>query len=295
VSVAVDPAMTASDVPGTGSTGSSAGRSPRRRRLRRPSRRTVLVRVLQLALIVTILCVWQFGSGNPSRQHVLFDDFFVSKPTAIWHVLERWYRERILARNIWITLQEALIGFAIGCTSGVIVGLGLGMSRLTSDVFRPLITAAYSVPRLALAPMFILWFGLGMQSKIALVALMVFFLTFFNAFAGAREVDQELVNVLRIMGAPGRKVHTKVTIPSAAVWLIAGFRISIPYAFVGAIVGEIIASNRGIGYLIARATDQFDSASLFAAIFLAVALSVAMTAIVTILERRVLRWKTTPQ
>src|SRR5690606_8570383 len=133
----------------------------------------------------------------------------------------------------------------------------------------------YSLPKVALAPLFIVWFGIGLEMKVILTAAIVFFIVFLNTFTGVREVSAELVAILRLMGAKERHLLTKVIVPSAIVWVFAGLRLSVPYALIGAVVGEIIASNRGLGYLVAHAAGQFDTAGTFAALFSIVILALA--------------------
>src|SRR5262249_3477356 len=139
-------------------------------------------------------------------------------------------------------------------------------SERVSEVINPFITGFYSVPKLALAPLFILWFGIGFDMKVVLIATIVFFLVFLNTYTGVRDVSRELVAILRLMGAGERHLLSKVVLPSAITWLFAGLRISAPYALVGAVVGELVASNRGLGYLLAHAAGQFNTAGVFAAL-----------------------------
>jgi NitT/TauT family transport system permease protein len=225
---------------------------------------------------------------------VLVDELFVGKPTEIWSSLQHLYRTGALFHNAWVTLEEALLGFVLGCGAGLVAGVVLGVSRRSSEVLNPLITALYSIPRLALAPLYIVWFGLGLASKVALVVTIVFFLVFYSTYTGVREVDEELKNVLRTMEASRLQVHMKVTLPSAAVWLIASLRVSVPYAFVAAVVGELIASSEGLGYLIGRGTSAFNSNAIFAAIAVVVVMAMALNGLVSLLERSLNRWKAVP-
>ena len=271
----------------------ASGRQIVRRRFQlRPSRHDVLIRMAQVLVIVGILVFWQLLSGNPTRGTGVIDEFFFGKPSKIWNALVLWSQDGTIVRAAWVTLQETLIGFILGSVLGMVVGFGLGVTRTVSAIFSPVVYALYSVPRLALVPMFILWFGLGISSKIALVTLLVFFLTFFNTYAGAREVDQELISVSRLMRASRWQIVQKVIFPSAMVWVALGLQISVPYAFVGAIVGEIIAGNEGLGQLITRSSNEFDPNGMFAAIAVAVVLSILLNAIVGLGTRYMLRWQT---
>ncbi|MDX3663742.1 ABC transporter permease [Streptomyces sp. ID05-26A] len=197
----------------------------------------------------------------------------------------------VLLSSISVTLQETLVGFVIGAALGLVVGFVLGTSRTLSDILSPILAALYAIPRLALIPLFMLWFGLGFGSKLALVITVVFFLVFYNTHSGVRDVDQELVGVLKVMKASRWQVHTKVTIPSAMTWIIAGLHVSVPYALVAAVTGEMVASNRGMGYLIIRASGQFNTAGVFGGIAVLMALALVLTAVVHWLERKLLSWK----
>jgi NitT/TauT family transport system permease protein len=147
------------------------------------------------------------------------------------------------------------------------------------------------LPKVALAPLFIIWFGIGLEMKVILTAAIVFFIVFLNTFTGVREVSSELVAILRLMGAKERHLLTKVVIPSAIVWVFTGLRLSVPYALIGAVVGEIIASNRGLGYLVAHAAGQFDTAGTFAALLSIVILALVLNKIVVLAERRLMPWR----
>lgn len=257
----------------------------------RPGGRRLLTHAAQVLIVLVVLVAWERLSGNPSRGTGVLDEFFVGKPSKIWHSLTVWGTNGVLLQAAWVTVQETIAGFVLGSVIGLVLGFTIGINRVLSDVFAPLVYAAYSIPRLALVPMFILWFGLGMQSKIALVTLLVFFLTFFNTYAGAREVDEELIAVTRIMNASRLQVIQKVILPSAVVWVTLGLQISVPYAFVGAIVGEIIAGNQGLGQLISSSSNQFDPNGMFAAIAVAVVLSVLLNGVVSLASGYFLRWR----
>lgn len=258
----------------------------------RGKRRRRWILATRVALVLGSLCVWQIVSGRPgSGPWTLIDQFYISKPTAIWEGIVGWWSEGILVDSILITFQETIIGFALGASAGLVVGFLLGINDFAARVLNPILAALYAIPRLALIPLFLLWFGLGIESKIALVFILVFFMVFYNTYSGVRDVDQELIDVLRVMKASSWDVHTKVTIPSAMNWIIAGLRLSVPYALVGAVTGEMIASNRGMGYLIIRSSGQFYTAGVFAGIVVLMCMALVLTGLVSILEKRLLRWK----
>ncbi|GAA4548260.1 ABC transporter permease [Pseudonocardia xishanensis] len=259
-------------------------------RSRRRHRRTVLA--LRVGVAVVFLGMWELVSGRPRTEWALIDQLYVSKPSDIWASLVDSIADGTLLPNIVATTMETVLGFLLGAAIGLVLGFLLGISPLWSAVLRPYIVAMNSVPRLALVPLFVLWFGLGMSSKVVFVAMIVFFLVFYNTFAGVHDVDRELVDVLRVMGSSPVQLHTTVTLPSAMTWIISGLSISVPYALVAAVTAEIVASNEGVGYLLNLAAGQFDTAGVFAAILVLVVMGLILTGLVTLLERYLLRWKT---
>jgi NitT/TauT family transport system permease protein len=257
-----------------------------------PGRRRLRVHIGRAVLIVGLLGAWELFSGPPGEPFTLVDEFYVSQPTAMYDSIVRWIDQGVLLSNIAVTMQETLIGFVIGAALGMLVGFLLGTSPYLSAVFSPIVAALYAIPRLALIPLFLLWFGLGIGSKLALVITVVFFLVFYNTHSGVRDVDQGLVDVLRVMKASRWQIHTKVTVPSAMTWIIAGLRVSVPYALVAAVTGEMTASNSGMGYLIIRASGQFNTDAVFGGIFVLMVLALLLGGVVAVLEKRLLAWKT---
>ena len=183
------------------------------------------------------------------------------------------------------------MGFVIGSVGGVVLGIWLGVSPFTSRLLNPYLNALNALPKVALAPLFVLWFGLGIESKIALAAVLVLFLVFLNTYAGVREVDQDLIDGARLMRATRAQVIAKVIIPSAMSWVFAGLKISVPYALIGAVLGEMIAANRGLGYLVQFSGSQFDSAGVFAVLIVIALLAVALNFLVEIVQHRMERWR----
>ena len=233
----------------------------------------------QLVIVGVFLLLWQLLAGQP-RQGALLDELFLGRPSLIFQRTVTWLLDGTLIRNAWVTIQEALIGFAIGSFIGISAGLIFGATRLGQAILAPLVFIAYAVPRLALAPLFILWFGIGMESKIALVALIVFFYVFFNAYEGSRQVDDDLISVCRMMKASRWQILMKVTVPSAIMWVAVGLKVSVPHAFTGAIVGEIIAGRMGLGTLISKSSHALDANGLFSAALVTALLAIAVNAVV---------------
>lgn len=241
--------------------------------------------LLRLALLGVLLIIWQLAAG------VLVSEFFISKPTAIAKGLVSLITEGNLFFHMGITALEAFTGFLIGATAGIVTGVVLGRINILAELLQPFILAFYSLPKIALAPLFILWIGIGIDMKIVLTATVVFFLVFLNTYTGVRNVSRELESIMYLMGAREHHVLTKVVLPSAVAWVFAGLRISVPYALIGAIVGELIASNRGLGFLLANAQGQFDTAGVFAALIVIMLLSGFLNFIVRLAELRLMPWK----
>ena len=239
----------------------------------------------QVLLGVSFLLLWQGASGR------LIDDFFISNPWEVGKRLYEWIISGSLFVHLWATVYATLMGFFVGAVGGVILGIWLGVSLFASRLLNPYLNALNALPKVALAPLFVLWFGLGIESKIALAAVLVLFLVFLNTYAGVREVDQDLVDGARLMRASRAQVITKVIIPSAMSWVFAGLKISVPYALIGAVLGEMIAANRGLGYLVQFSGSQFDSAGVFAVLFVIALLAVALNFLVEIVQYRMQQWR----
>ncbi len=232
-----------------------------------------------------ILIFWQWAAGT------LIRETFLAKPTSImWRLYELFATAEIWV-HIRVTLTEVIIGFLMGSVLGLAVGLVLGSSRFLSIVFEPYVMAFYGIPRIALAPIFIIVLGIGIWSKVAVVFIQVFFMLFINAYAGVREINQEYVQLARIMGANKRLILRKIVIPSTMPFIMLGLRSAVPYAVIGAVVGEFIAASKGLGYFINYAGSTFDSAGAFAGIFILLAFIMVANGLMQRLERAVIRWR----
>lgn len=240
----------------------------------------------RLAILAGFFALWEFASGR------LVHQFFISSPSKIAVVFWSWVVDGSLFYHAVITATEAFAGFAVGATAGMALGVLLGRAQKLADLLNPFITAFYSIPKLALAPLFIIWFGIGMDMKIVLTATIVFFLVFLNTYTGVRGVSRELVTILRLTGASERHVLRKVIVPSAIVWVFAGLRLSVPYAIIGAVVGEMIASNRGLGYLLTYSSSQFNTGGVFAALAAIIILSGILNTAVNVLAQFAMPWQT---
>jgi len=239
----------------------------------------------QTALGIAILFVWQGVSGR------LVDNFFISNPIDVGRRLAGWTLDGSIFMHLWATVFATTLGFTIGAVIGAVLGIWLGVSPFVSRLLNPYLNALNALPKVALAPLFVLWFGLGIESKVALAAVLVLFLVFLNTFAGVRQVDPDLIDGARLMRATRMQVITKVIVPSALSWLFAGLRVSVPYALIGAVLGEMIASNRGLGYLVQFSGAQFDTAGVFAVLIVIALLAIALNFVVDLGQNRMERWR----
>ena len=266
--------------------GGAPGRTTRVAAMESAARsRRVAILALRVLVGVAFLALWYVASGN------WVDTLLISAPQTVALRLWRWTLDGTLWDNLSVTLEATVLGFAIGCSVGFGLGLLFGRFQMMAEVFDPYITAIYSIPKIALAPLFILWFGIGLESKVAVSAAIVFFVIFLNTYTGVREVNPLYVNTTRIMGGGELAVLRYVIIPSAAAWVITGLKVSVPYALVGTVVGEFMSSNRGIGFLISQATGLFNTTSVFAGIIVLAVVGALINTGLKYLEAWVLRWR----
>ncbi|MBZ6079060.1 ABC transporter permease [Microvirga puerhi] len=238
------------------------------------------------------------GAWEVTARTGIIDAFFYSYPSAI---AERLYElvlegtdEAPLWYHLWITMEEALIGFFFGSVFGIVFGVALGRNRMASDVLSVYIKVLNAIPRVVLAPIFILLFGFGLWSKVALSFIMVFFVVFSNAFQGVLEADRAMIANAQILGASPWQVTRSVIIPSAMSWIFASLHISFGFAIVGAIVGEFIGARYGIGFIIQTARGVHDTAEMYASIVIIVVVVLTAEYLMTLLEQRLARWRPAP-
>ena len=268
-------------------------------RARARTRRRGLVQVLRVALAIFIVGTWELttrvGCHGPDSATCVVDPFFFGQPSGIWSQLLTWIEKGTaqgpLAEQIAVTLEETVIGFAIGVVLGVIFGVALGRNRLLSDVLGPYIKAMNAMPRVVLGSIFTIALGLEMPSKVALAVVLVFFVVFFNAFQGVREVDRDLLANARILGASQRQLSQHVILPSALSWILASLHTSFGFALVGAIVGEYLGARKGIGLMIATAQGTFNANGVYAAMLILAIVAILAEALVTRLEDFLIRWR----
>jgi len=244
------------------------------------------VLVARVLVGLVLLGAWEASSGT------LIDSFFVSKPSLVAAELWRQASAGTLWGDLAVTIvQETLAGYVAGSLLGIVAGFLLAQTPTTARVLNPYLIAINGVPRIALAPLFIVWFGIGLSSKIWLAGMMAFFLTFFQTYAGVGSVDQGLKNVARVMGASRLELLLKVVLPAASPWIIAGLRLSIPYALVSAVVGEIVMSTAGVGYRIIKATQTFDITGTMTGVVVLMLIVMLANLLLDRAEAHLLRWR----
>ena len=247
------------------------------------------VRWLQLGLLLVLLLGWEL-----SVRLGWVDAFFFSKPSDIALRIYDWFRSGEVYRHLWITLAETVLAFASGTLIGVAFGLWLALSPTAAAVLDPFLKALNSVPRVILAPIFTLWFGLGMASKVALGFTLVFFIAFFNTYQGVREVSPVLLANARMLGAGRGQLLRHVYLPSATSWILSSLRTSVGFAVIGAVVGEYLGASAGLGYVISQAEGVFDTTSVFAGIVVLAVFVVLLDVLVSVVEQKLLVWRPTP-
>src|SRR5436190_19841509 len=257
-----------------------------------PWRRARLA-LYQALLLGTIFAVW-YLMPEPvlvSEELARNTAFFFGKPVLVLQRTIEWFVSGKIYEHLLITLVETLLAFAIGTLFGLGAGLWLALSPTASALADPYIKAMNAMPRVILAPIFAVWFGLGILSKVALGVTLVFFIVFFNVYQGVKEVSPVVLANARMLGASSRQLLRHVYLPSATAWVFSSLHTSVGMAFVGAVVGEYLGSSAGVGYLILQAEGAFDINTVFAGILVLTAFALLLDFVVTILERRLLRWR----
>ena len=253
--------------------------------------------IWQIAMLLAIFGLWQLATDPELIPPFVWADnasraaFFFGEPKKIFMVIWEWFSGGTIYRHLWVTLQETALAFVIGASLGLAIGLWLGLSPVASALFDPYITAFNAMPRVVLAPIFMVWFRLGIWSKVALGVTLVFFIVFFNVYQGVKEVSPVVLNNAVMLGANRKQLLRHVYLPSATSWLFSSLHTSVGMAFVGAVVGEYLGSSRGVGYLILQAEGTFDINAVFAGILVLTAFALLLDWIVTLVERRLLVWQ----
>ncbi len=240
----------------------------------------------RLLIAAALLAGWQVGTETG-----VLPPLFFGRPLAIFAVIRDWFVTGDIWPHLAVTIAETLMAFALGTIAGIAAGLWLGLARRAMAVLDPFIKAANAMPRVILAPIFMMWFGLGMASKVALGVTLVFFVVFFNVLQGVREVPPSVLNGARMLGASRGQLLRFVYLPAALSWVFSSLHVSVGMAFVGAVIAEYLGSAAGVGYLILQAQGVFDVDTVFAGIVVLTGCALALDALVTLAERRFLVWQ----
>jgi len=255
------------------------------------------LRFWQVGLLVVLFVLWHVLTKPGLIPPFVFENdsqaaFFFGEPLKIFGRIGAWFFTNAdIYQHLWVTLLETLLAFAIGTVLGLGFGLWLALSPLAGRIADPYIKALNSMPRVILAPIFAVWFGLGIASKVALGVTLVFFIVFFNVYQGVKEVSPVVLANARMLGASQRQLLRHVYLPSATSWVFSSLHTSVGLAFVGAVVGEYLGSSRGVGYLILQAEGAFDINTVMAGILVLTAFALLLDAAVGRLEKRLMKWQ----
>src|SRR5438477_9025778 len=254
------------------------------------------LRALQMLVLVLLVVIWHVLTSPTLLPPIYFAEanqaaFFFGEPVKVFARLWQWFVSGEIYVHLWVTLVETLVAFLIGTVAGVVIGLWLALSPTASAVLDPYITAINAMPRVILAPIFFVWFGLGIASKVALGLTLVFFIVFFNVYQGVREVSPVVLANARMLGASPKQLLRHVYLPSAMSWVFASLHNSVGLAFVGAVVGEYLGSAKGVGYLILQAEGVFDMNTVVAGVLLLTAFALVLDRLVGLAEKRLLIWQ----
>jgi NitT/TauT family transport system permease protein len=257
---------------------------------RRTHRRRLAVWAARVATLVFVIGGWQLFTSLK-----IIDPFFWGQPSGIVKQLNDWVSHGTQYGSIWLqiwtTMKEALLGFLYGVVAGVVAGVLLGQVRFLADVLGPYIKVMNAIPRIVLGSLFTVALGLGTTPKVALASVLVFFVVFFNAFQGVREVDRNLLANARVLGASRLQITGHVVLPSALTWIIASLHVAFGLSIIGAIVGEFLGAQKGLGLVIATSQNNFNPNGVFGAMFIIAALALTAEGLIAQLERRLLAWR----
>jgi NitT/TauT family transport system permease protein len=246
---------------------------------------------LQLLVALAAVLLWQLFTTVPIGGAKLLPPFFFSTPSDVAARIVKWFVEGTIWKHLWITLVESVLAFIIGSVAGVLIGFWFAQQPRVAAVFDPYVKMINALPRVVLAPIFALWLGLGIWSKVALGVTLVFFIVFFNVYQGVKEVSPTVLANARMLGMNERALMRHVYWPSALSWMFSSLHTAVGFAVVGAVVGEYLGSAAGLGYLIQQAEGVFDVAGVFAGMLVLAAFVIGIDFIVTLVERRLLVWR----
>ncbi|MGM4886945.1 ABC transporter permease [Tardiphaga sp. 20_F10_N6_6] len=245
----------------------------------------------QVLVAVVVIGLWHLLTTVPVFGRILLPPFFFSNPWDVGSQIYSWFASGIIWKHLGITLLESVLAFVIGSTLGVLIGFWFARQPRLAAIFDPYVKMANALPRVVLAPIFALWLGLGIWSKVALGVTLVFFIVFFNVYQGVKEVSPTVLANGRMLGMSERQLMRHVFWPSALSWMFSSLHTAVGFAVVGAVVGEYLGSAAGLGYVIQQAEGTFDVAGVFAGMFVLSAFVIAIDILVTMVEKRLLVWK----
>lgn len=244
-----------------------------------------MIRLAQLGVFVAFAVLWEIAART------FADPFYTSSPMLLAAVLIKDLFEPGFYKDLWITFRELFGGYVIGAGSGVATAILFGRWPAVARVFDPFLVALNSIPRIALAPLFVIWFGIDLASKIVLAATLVYFLTFFNTLAGIRSIEPRFINVARVVGASEWEIFRYVVLPGATAWIMTGLRASLPFALIGVIVGEFVAASAGLGYRLNFYATSYNAAGTMAMLVVMMTIMMLLNNSMVWLEERLLRWR----
>jgi NitT/TauT family transport system permease protein len=247
--------------------------------------------MLQVLVAIVAVAAWYLLSTYPVFGRVLLPPFFFSTPPDVARQIVEWFATGVIWKHLWVTLEESILAFVLGSIGGILVGFWFARQPRTAAVFDPYVKMVNALPRVVLAPIFTLWLGLGIWSKVALGITLVFFIVFFNVYQGVKEVSPTVLANARMLGMSEHQLMRHVYWPSALSWMFSSLHTSVGFAVVGAVVGEYLGAAAGLGYLIQQAEGVFDVAGVFAGMFVLAAFVIVIDVIVTLIERRLLIWR----
>jgi NitT/TauT family transport system permease protein len=247
--------------------------------------KTTTVVLWRLLFLVAVIGIWQLCSDR------LIDPYYISSPSRIGEDIWEGFTEGSLARDIGTTMSEAGIGLVLGMVTGIVAGLVFAVVPLLDRVLEPFVGAINAVPRPALAPLFVLWFGLGLTSKVLVVWSLVFFVAFYNAYQGVKSIDQDVINAVRVMRAGRRQMLSIVVLPAVFSWVFAAFKLSVGYAMIGAILGEFVGATSGLGFQLTQAQGLLDTDRVFSIVVVTGVLAAVVLWLAQQLENRLLKWR----
>lgn len=245
-----------------------------------------LVATAQITLALAFLAAWEFGVRAGK-----IDPFFFSSPSQIGATIAGWWHQGYIVKDVAVTMWETILGLIVGGVVGIVLGIALASNRFLGAVFEPLLVLLNSIPRVTLVPLFILWFGFSLLSKVVSAVVLVLFVVFFATYAGIKDVDQTLVASVRVMGAKRVDVVRHVLVPSALTWIFASLRSAVGFALIGAVVAEYFGASAGVGYRIQYSEAQLNTSGVFGGLAILMVVVTFVDTFIRWVQRRVLVWK----